>query len=344
MLKNKFNLRNMVAIAICLAGMTTFFSCNKDKDKNSINNALEDEYFSVQNGTLHNGTIPSSASGISLENYININRKALPGGSSFVSIDTNNEISEIYVGVANAGSYYSINPQNQDSQGLRTTIINYSFIMLFSQNLNKSFEIQISAKLNDGSLTQLYTITIEYVKAETGSLQVNLSFNNNKDVDLYVVCPDGEKIYYANSGYFYEINGKIQGCGLDVDSNPGCLIDGINSENIFFSKESLQAGKYEVWINMFENCNSSIATNWIVTARHEGKLLSTNSGQNPAQGVFPIGTPSNSMGSFLSGATKVMEFTVAEGALRSSAISNIVQNPLTESAKIKLQKAGEIIE
>ena len=40
MYKNKFNLRNVVAIAICLAGMTMFSACDKDNDLKGENEII----------------------------------------------------------------------------------------------------------------------------------------------------------------------------------------------------------------------------------------------------------------------------------------------------------------
>ena len=303
---------------------------------------IENTHFTIQDGTVHRGVIPSSASGISIAENININHFALTGGSSFVSMNTEQEISEIYVGVNGVNYYYSVTPQGSLLRSSAPN--NYEFIILFNQNLDESFEIQISARLSNGSLTNVCLIPIQYIRAGTGSLQVNLSFDNAKDVDLYVVQPDGEIVFYGNVGNYYEEGGVFKGWGLDIDSNPACNIDGINSENVFFANEYIQSGKYEVWINMWANCNSSIPTNWVVTARYEGSLLSTTYGQNPARGVFPVGTPHNGIGDSLDGAIKVMEFTLSENFLRSMSANRIERTPLTESAKSKLSKTGSIVE
>jgi hypothetical protein len=168
-------------------------------------------------------------------------------------------------------------------------------------------------------------------------LQVSLSFDNEKDIDLYVVQPDGEIIFYGNPGNYYEKDGEIQGWGLDIDSNAACDIDGINNENVFYSNEYIQSGKYEVWINMYANCNEYISTNWIVTALYEGALVTTTYGRNPEYGVFSVNTPSNPISNSLDGATKVMEFTLSGRVGQSRvSINNKTPNPLTESAKIKL--------
>jgi len=319
-----------------------FSSCKKD-DKNDSKNVLEDQYFTLQNGVYHSGTIPSSPSGISIADCININSTAINGGSSYVSISPGQQISEVYASVQGVNSYYSIQPQSS-SMG---DVVTYSFVILFSQNLSESFNIMLSARLSNGSLTGVYNAVISHIEAGTGSLQVSLSFDNDKDLDLYVVQPDGEVIYYGNTGDYSVENGVITGWGLDLDSNPACSIDGVNNENVFFSKDYIQPGKYQVWVNVYENCDPSIPTNWVITALNEGALLPVTYGHNPASGVFPVGTPSNEIGDELTGATKVMEFTLANVS-HVSGINRVApfrsHSPLTESAKLKLTRAGKLIE
>jgi hypothetical protein len=90
---------------------------------------------------------------------------------------------------------------------------------------------------------------------------------------------------------------------------------------------------------MFENCNASIPTNWVITAIKEGGLVPVTYGQNPAGGIFPAGTPSNSIGSSLNGALKVMEFTM-DGSYSPSASIRPAYQP-QKSDIMKMQAAGE---
>jgi hypothetical protein len=184
---------------------------------------------------------------------------------------------------------------------------------------------------------------LQFVNAGTGALQVSLSFDNDKDVDLYVVEPNGNVIYYGNKGGNLvqdEETGEYSlNFGLDIDSNANCAIDGINNENIYYTTEFIQSGKYAVWVNMFANCDPSIPTNWVITTTRQGALVPVTYGQNPSSGVFPIGTPSNRIGSSLDGALKVMEFTMS-GTYNPNAHGLSLQSR-NESAVKKLNKAGE---
>ncbi|MDR3327112.1 MAG: hypothetical protein LBT04_03125 [Prevotellaceae bacterium] len=338
----KTNWKVISVLAVVL--MAAFFAgCDKNDEVKLL---LEDEYFSVQDGTLHSGTVPANTSGETVGD-ITINRNALAGGSSYVSINSEKQISEVYFGVTGVDGYFSVPIlATNNSPSLRTAasdaILN-TFILLFSQKLNGSFEIQISARLSDGTITAVYKAQINHIEAGTGGLQISLSFNNEKDVDLYVVQPDGRVIYYGDSGENADdsdTGDQIVVWGLDIDSNAECYIDGINNENIFYPRDYIQTGKYEVWVNMYKNCDQSIATNWVITATKEGSLVTPSYGQNPATGVFPVGTPSNGIGSDLNEkAIKVMEFTM-QGTASSTATTNSSNSSISELAKIKLKNAG----
>lgn len=94
----------------------------------------------------------------------------------------------------------------------------YPLVLLISQSLDHSFTIRIAARMADGEITEIFTSEVGYIRAGTGALQISLSFDNEKDVDLYVVQPDGEVIYYYNEGgYDYELDSLLW--GLDIDSN-----------------------------------------------------------------------------------------------------------------------------
>ena len=71
--------------------------------------------------------------------------------------------------------------------------------------------------------------------------------------------------------------------------------------------------------------------------------ITQEEGVNPANGTFPVGTPSNHISNSLSGATYVMSFTINEGqdlSAESRSVLRNIEEDLTESAKKKLLLAG----
>lgn len=222
-------------------------------------------------------------------------------------------------------------PSTAQGRATTTGIYTYTVLVLLSQNLSSSFTLEFTTVNKQGEVSTKFTSKTNYIEAGTGDLQVNLRFSNEKDVDLYVVEPNGNVIYYGQPFPYYSdeyqiINDWLESddyehepdiergeIGLDIDSNAGCYIDGTNSENIFFKTNCMQKGTYQVWVNMYANCDPSIATNYTVRVTYKGIAVTPKSGNNPTSGVFPAGTPDNEIDDELTGATKIMEFTINEG-------------------------------
>ncbi|MDR1810760.1 MAG: hypothetical protein LBR34_10245 [Prevotella sp.] len=341
--------REMMAfIVIAAATVVSISSCSSDDDKSPSVTPIEQQYFTIANAEVRSGAIPSATT--EEAPAVNIMRNALAGGSSTVTIQQ--DVREVYVSVRGQDNYFVVSPS---ASGLRAAAeeVYTTFVLQFSQNLDQSFQIQIAAQLADGSITTVYETAINYIEASTGGeggLQVSLSFDALKDVDLYVITPDSVVIYYGYKGkYGYDENENyVQLWGLDIDSNAGCGIDSINNENIFIPKDYIVTGKYQVWVNMWSNCSPrTTVTNWVVVALRNGAAVPVTYGSNPSSGVYPVTEPSNGIGNaysngVLRGATKVMEFNLQGTAETFRKARASFDAPLSETAKMKLEIAGEL--
>jgi len=81
----------------------------------------------------------------------------------------------------------------------------------------------------------------------TGDVQVSLTFDQRDDLDLHVIDPNGDEVYYANRTV-------ASGGELDLDANPVCGEPAGNAENITWGEGEAPDGTYEVYINMFASC------------------------------------------------------------------------------------------
>lgn len=192
--------------------------------------------------------------------------------------------------------------------------------------------------------TQRPSITVENaaerINPVTIRIEVKLAFSNSKDVDLHLYTPSGEHIYYGNRGGTYtDEDGNEISYGLDIDSNAGCTLDNINKENIYIPAQLVEDGTYTVVVDMFSNCNPSIATSWSIVARYQGEMIRPVSGSNPASGTYPVGAGSGDM-------TEVMTFKIHNGSVtRGGEAADIRSNwkftpsPLSESARAKVEAA-----
>ncbi|MBU0483622.1 MAG: hypothetical protein KKB30_03815 [Proteobacteria bacterium] len=101
----------------------------------------------------------------------------------------------------------------------------------------------------------------------TGDLQISLSWHSVAaiDLDLHVVEPGGELIYYQNTD-------SAAGGELDRDNKCDDYING-QSENIFWT--SPPAGQYTIKIDFFDNCSSSSTTSMPFDLRVVNKGVTT---------------------------------------------------------------------
>ena len=134
-----------------------------------------------------------------------------------------------------------------------------------------AFSLRVAGR--QGSEVGRYTtIPVSVVQVGSGGpIQVSVSWDTPTDVDLHVIDPTGEEIYYANS--VGETGGE-----LDLDSNAACGIDGVNNENITWDDDDDPAtGTYTVLVHYWSNCGQG-TTNYIVTVRVEGEPTRTFAG------------------------------------------------------------------
>ncbi len=279
-----------------------FTSCKKDKSSSS-GNAIE-KYFTVKDGTFENKDFPAaSASGPSIN--VQGNTSVLAGGTNPVSVTTDHPNSTVLVSVSGRKGYYKISPSS-----LKNSADVYLLYLLINQSLTQeTFTILIAVMDSEGLISEHQTIEVERIEAGTGKLQVSCSWNTLNDVDLHLVEPNSEEIYYGNST-------SVLGGDLDVDSNAGCSIDGINNENITYADSvTVEAGQYIVRVDLWSACSVTETTNFIVNAYYNGALIATSSGTNPYTGSF---VPADADGGGSGDGREVMRFNISAAKMAES--------------------------
>ncbi len=290
---------------------------------------LETDYFSIEDATYHDGSFPEETIDEEIEG-LSLNSQALTGGLNFVSIVTEDEYEEFYVGVEGVDGYFSCTPTEED-ETRAGGYHSYVIIIMYSTGYNSDITMLISGKKRNGGITRPNMEDVKHVDSESGALNLNLTFSNAKDVDMHLYMPDETHIYYGNRGGSIRIDGTNIEYGLDHDSNAGCYIDNLNNENIYIPEELIQSGTYRVVVDMYSNCQPSIATSWAIVARYEGNIISVDTGKNPAMGVYPIGAGDGDM-------TTVMTFTIDNGTRSASEASyEITPTPLSDTDELKLE-------
>ena len=265
---------------------------------------------------------------------VDANGEALPGGANIIAVTTSVQIEYLYISISDQQGYYIKAVDSPEVSGGKYV---YRVPLLFPQTWDYGVVVTVSGRTKDGLAFACKELHIGYHKAGTGALQVSLTFENEKDVDLHLYTPSGTHYYYGNKGgNMTDSNGNTVYAGLDIDSNAGCNIDGKNAENITLPEEMLEEGTYRVVVNMFRNCDASIATGWTCVAYRGGQLISNQLSQygNPASGVYPVGQAKGDM-------TEVMRFTVEKSSLSRAAKRKeytFTPVPLDDKAVMKLEE------
>ncbi len=84
---------------------------------------------------------------------------------------------------------------------------------------------------------------------QTGAVQATLRWTGTADMDLHVIDPSGEEIYFG-------AHPSASGGDLDLDTVPGCdtANTGPHTENIFWEDDA-PPGEYTVFVNDFGSCD-----------------------------------------------------------------------------------------
>lgn len=105
-----------------------------------------------------------------------------------------------------------------------------------------------------------------------GDLQATLRWAGAADLDLHVVDPSGEEIYYGRPT-------SASGGRLDHDANAGCngAADDDNPvENIYWPTGGAPAGTYTVWVKVYNPCGAPL--DWKLSSRRNGVAVLNETG------------------------------------------------------------------
>lgn len=280
----------LLPVFVIVAVVMIIVGCKKNSDSSSTpvtpapDNTVTKEYFEVTDALYVPQAFPEANSDVEIE--VNMNNNVITGGTNYITVESPVKAEKIYIGLDGEDGYYVFVP---DENGSKDDVFTYDLIMIIDQQLTaEEFTVVVAILDEEGNISTTYNTSIALITAGTGGLQVSLSFNNSKDVDLHLFEPNGTHVYY---GHRNSENGGF----LDIDSNPSCRIDGVNNENIFYNDSTayIEPGRYTVYVDMYENCDYSVATSFVLTVFYNGQMIQTSAGSNPIAATFPEGTPSN---------------------------------------------------
>ncbi len=235
----------LAAIAVASASCAIFTEPKVDSVIDAVG-TIDGVQASFVNGGAPNEGGGPDASAISLG-------AAIPGGSVPVRMATTAQASEVAVFIEGMGGHYLV------TLGASTdTII---LVITLSQAIPDTAFTITYALANGGEFGTYTSTTIRPTLVGTGEVQISVAWDDTSDVDLHVVDPAGDEIYWANRQV-------SSGGQLDLDSNAGCSIDNVNQENVTWS--TAPRGEYIVRVDYWSSCGVA-ETNFIVTVQVKGR-------------------------------------------------------------------------
>ena len=223
---------------LAIAALSLTLACSRDSTSNplspsptgslSVSDIAASASAADTSGVRRSGAAPSSNGGPQIT--VTGNQTVINGGTLAATIAANAPFNTVYLFVGGRtlgllgefgggieGHYEIRLPSAQSS----TTVL-----LTFPQEIPlDQFDLQFAVANASGTVGPYATLSTTVTRVGTGDIQVTLSWDRDSDVDLHVVAPGGDEIYYARRQ-------SPSGGELDLDSNAGCSIDGVRNENI----------------------------------------------------------------------------------------------------------------
>lgn len=204
---------------------------------------------------LKQGALPQSQGGPNAQ--VSGVFAVINGGSSLPTIDaltTANSpaaFNRVIVGVVNARNFYELSLfQPADTLPLLIT---------FAPRLDASIIGLTYAVADNKGVGNYSTLNTRVLTVGTGDIQVSVAWDALSDVDLHVLDPTGAEVYFGN-------NAIASGGTLDLDSNPNCVIDNKNNENVVWPLGRAIPGNYTVRVEYYAACGVP-KSDYVVTVR-----------------------------------------------------------------------------
>jgi hypothetical protein len=233
--------------------------------------------------TFNEGTAPVGGAGPILN--ASLPELVLKGGAAHVTFSSDGPFERLIVSVQGRTGHFDL---LLDEPTTSATVL-----IVYAQETGAPTFTMHYAGVGGGALGPFQAGVTSFLGNGTGDVQVNVTWNTEADVDLYVVDPFGEEYFYNHRGgtgirfgdespiTFVPTSGGI----LDIDSNAGCGSDGPRAENVFWpAGVQPPEGAYVVRVNYWAACGAP-ETHFVVTIRARGQVPQTYTGSFTGAGV-----------------------------------------------------------
>ncbi|GAB2456630.1 hypothetical protein GCM10027062_41130 [Nocardioides hungaricus] len=130
------------------------------------------------------------------------------------------------------------------------------------------------------STTETVQLFVNPMTVGSGDIQVTLLWNSPADLDLHVLDPLGEHIYYGEPGP------TTSGGFLDNDANAGCS-EQLPSpiENVYWPQAAAPSGTYTAYVQVWSDCGATDLS-WRLIVRIDGRVVIDRTGQGDSEGYL----------------------------------------------------------
>lgn len=203
---------------------------------------------------------------------------AINGGSLRATVNSTTPFTRVVVSMNFLDGYYELN--------LPAPVTSVDLLMTLSQLAPQAtMGLMYGAAETGGPLGAVLSQNVNMIQVGAGDVQVSVAWDAPTDVDLHVIDPSSEEIYFGNKT-------SASGGTLDLDSNAACSIDNVNNENITWPVGGAPSGQYSVSLVYWSACTQP-QSNYTVTIVVRGQPAQVFSGTLTTANSsvkIPIGT------------------------------------------------------
>lgn len=227
-------------------------ACSGDDDETgpsttgTTNSWISDAKIGTTQGLYTGTTTPAATGGPAVT--LSGNTIVVNGGTSQLAVIATEPFARLYVAVSGLSGYYDV-PLPAPATSA-TLVLSYT-----AAPPGTTFSFSVAAVSASGAVGTPTTLAAAVRAVDAGELQITLSWDAPSDLDLHVVEPSGEEIYWNNRT-------SATGGTLNLDSNATCVIDNVRAENVVWVTAP-PAGTYTVRVDMWANC-ATAATNYVL--------------------------------------------------------------------------------
>jgi hypothetical protein len=188
------------------------------------------------------------------------------GGAQQTSLSGSGDFRKVIVSVDGAAGHYSID--------LGADTADVELVLTYATRIPATnFDLRFQLETQDGTVGDVVAQNMDRVAVGTGVVQVTVTWNTGADLDLHLVEPSGEEIFFDHTAGDKDIfpsgaPSSASGGELDLTSNLDCA-DGSRNENIYWSNNAL-SGMYTVRLALISPCGAA-ASDYVVTVRMQGR-------------------------------------------------------------------------